>query len=104
MIHRRDLYNTWAHQKRTSVQMLQNRARPPDFRAAVWPHVVALATKPENPMTKKAHVMLVHGAWADGSCTKRIKATVRSVPSSHAPFMAHPQEVVKIILEAVESA
>lgn len=35
---------------------------------------------------------------------KRMKATVRSVSSSHAPFMAHPQEVAKIIFEAVESA
>ena len=35
---------------------------------------------------------------------QRMKATVRSVSSSHAPFMAHPQEVAKIIFEAVESA
>jgi pimeloyl-ACP methyl ester carboxylesterase len=35
---------------------------------------------------------------------KRMKATVRSVASSHAAFMAHPQEVANIILEAVESA
>jgi pimeloyl-ACP methyl ester carboxylesterase len=35
---------------------------------------------------------------------KRMKATERSVASSHAPFMAHPQDVAKIILEAVEAA
>jgi pimeloyl-ACP methyl ester carboxylesterase len=35
---------------------------------------------------------------------KRMKATQRSVASSHAPFMAHPQDVANIILEAVESA
>jgi pimeloyl-ACP methyl ester carboxylesterase len=35
---------------------------------------------------------------------KRMKATVRSVASSHAAFMAHPQEVANIILEAVEAA
>jgi pimeloyl-ACP methyl ester carboxylesterase len=34
---------------------------------------------------------------------KRMKATVRSVASSHAAFMAHPQEVANIILEAVNS-
>jgi pimeloyl-ACP methyl ester carboxylesterase len=34
---------------------------------------------------------------------KRMRATARSVASSHAPFMAHPQEVANIILEAVES-
>ena len=33
----------------------------------------------------------------------RMKATERTVASSHAPFMAHPQEVANIILEAVES-
>jgi hypothetical protein len=32
-----------------------------------------------------------------------MKATQRSVASSHAPFMAHPQDVANIILEAVES-
>jgi pimeloyl-ACP methyl ester carboxylesterase len=35
---------------------------------------------------------------------KRMKATVRSVASSHAAFMAHSQEVANIILEAVEAA
>ena len=35
---------------------------------------------------------------------KRMKATQRSVASSHAPFMAHPQAVADIILEAVESS
>jgi pimeloyl-ACP methyl ester carboxylesterase len=35
---------------------------------------------------------------------KRMKATIRSVASSHAAFMAYPQEVANIILEAVESA
>ena len=34
---------------------------------------------------------------------KRMKAIQRSVASSHAPFMAHPQDVANIILEAVES-
>jgi pimeloyl-ACP methyl ester carboxylesterase len=34
---------------------------------------------------------------------KRMKATQRSVASSHAAFMAHPQEVANIIIEAVES-
>src|ERR1700727_1376186 len=34
---------------------------------------------------------------------KRMKATVRSVASSHAAFMAHPQEVANIIMEAVNS-
>ena len=34
---------------------------------------------------------------------KRMKATQRSVASSHAAFMAHPQEVADIILEAVDS-
>jgi pimeloyl-ACP methyl ester carboxylesterase len=34
---------------------------------------------------------------------KRMKATERSVAASHAAFMAHPQEVANIILEAVES-
>ena len=34
---------------------------------------------------------------------KRMKATQRSVASSHAAFMAHPQEVADIILEAVKS-
>jgi pimeloyl-ACP methyl ester carboxylesterase len=33
----------------------------------------------------------------------RMKATQRSVASSHAAFMAHPQEVADIICEAVES-
>jgi pimeloyl-ACP methyl ester carboxylesterase len=35
---------------------------------------------------------------------KRMQATERTVPSSHAPFMAHPQAVADIILEAVEAA
>jgi pimeloyl-ACP methyl ester carboxylesterase len=34
---------------------------------------------------------------------KRMKATKRSVASSHAAFMAHPEEVANIIIEAVES-
>jgi pimeloyl-ACP methyl ester carboxylesterase len=34
---------------------------------------------------------------------KRMKAIKRSVASSHAAFMAHPQEVANIIIEAVES-
>jgi pimeloyl-ACP methyl ester carboxylesterase len=34
---------------------------------------------------------------------KRMKATQRSVASSHAPFISHPQHVADIILEAVES-
>jgi pimeloyl-ACP methyl ester carboxylesterase len=34
---------------------------------------------------------------------KRMKATTRSVASSHAAFMAHPQEVANLIIEAVES-
>lgn len=34
---------------------------------------------------------------------KRMKATERSVPSSHAPFMSHPQAVADIILEAARS-
>jgi hypothetical protein len=34
---------------------------------------------------------------------RRMKATVRSVASSHAAFMAHPQEVANIILEAMNS-
>ena len=34
---------------------------------------------------------------------QRMKATVRSGPSTHAPFMAHPQEVAKIIIEAVDA-
>ena len=34
---------------------------------------------------------------------KRMKATARSVASSHAAFMAHPQEVANIIMEAVNS-
>ncbi len=34
---------------------------------------------------------------------KRMHATVRSVPSSHAPFMSHPQEVADIIALAAES-
>jgi pimeloyl-ACP methyl ester carboxylesterase len=34
---------------------------------------------------------------------KRMKATVRSVASSHAAFMAHPQDVANIIIEAVNS-
>ena len=34
---------------------------------------------------------------------KRMKATAKSVASSHAAFMAHPQEVASIIMEAVNS-
>jgi pimeloyl-ACP methyl ester carboxylesterase len=34
---------------------------------------------------------------------KRMKATVRSVASSHCPFMSHPQEVADIIVLAAES-
>ena len=34
---------------------------------------------------------------------KRMNATVRSVPSSHAPFMSRPQEVADIIVLAAES-
>jgi pimeloyl-ACP methyl ester carboxylesterase len=34
---------------------------------------------------------------------KRMNATVRSVPSSHAPFMSRPQEVADIIALAAES-
>ncbi len=32
----------------------------------------------------------------------RMEATRRSVASSHAPFVSHPQPVVDIIMEAVE--
>jgi pimeloyl-ACP methyl ester carboxylesterase len=35
---------------------------------------------------------------------KRMNATVRSVPSSHCPFMSHPQEVADIIALAADSA
>ena len=35
---------------------------------------------------------------------KRMNATVRSVPSSHCPFMSHPQNVADIIALAAESA
>ncbi len=34
---------------------------------------------------------------------KRMGATIRSVPSSHAPFMSHPQEVADIIALAASS-
>jgi hypothetical protein len=34
---------------------------------------------------------------------QRMKATQRSVPASHAVFMAHAQAVAHIILEAVEA-
>ena len=34
---------------------------------------------------------------------KRMNATVRSVPSSHCPFVSHPQEVADIIALAAES-
>jgi pimeloyl-ACP methyl ester carboxylesterase len=34
---------------------------------------------------------------------RRMKATVRSVPSSHAPFMSRPQQVAEIISLAAES-
>jgi pimeloyl-ACP methyl ester carboxylesterase len=35
---------------------------------------------------------------------KRMNATIRSVPSSHCPFMSHPQEVADIIALAADSA
>lgn len=35
--------------------------------------------------------------------SKRMNATIRSVPSSHCPFMSHPQEVADIIGLAAES-
>jgi pimeloyl-ACP methyl ester carboxylesterase len=35
--------------------------------------------------------------------SKRMNATVRSVPSSHCPFMSHPQEVADIIALAADS-
>jgi pimeloyl-ACP methyl ester carboxylesterase len=34
---------------------------------------------------------------------KRMNATVRSVPSSHCPFVSHPQAVADIIALAAES-
>jgi pimeloyl-ACP methyl ester carboxylesterase len=34
---------------------------------------------------------------------KRMNATVRSVPASHAPFMSRPREVADIIALAAES-
>jgi hypothetical protein len=77
-------------------------------------------------MSKNVNIMLVHGAWADGSCwnkvtlllkakdqmipppaqqflAKRMNATVRTVAASHAAFMARSQEVADIIALAAES-
>jgi pimeloyl-ACP methyl ester carboxylesterase len=33
----------------------------------------------------------------------RMKATQRSVASSHAPFISHPQNVAEIIIDAVQA-
>lgn len=35
---------------------------------------------------------------------QRIKATTRSIPSSHASPVSHPREVANLILEAAKSA
>ncbi len=60
-------------------------------------------------MEPKKNIVLVHGAWADGSCwskefmAKRMGTTVKSIAASHASMVSHPKEVVDIILLAAEA-
>lgn len=57
----------------------------------------------------KPHVVLVHGAFADGSSwqrvipAKRMGATTSEIDSSHVPFISHPDVVVRVI-EAADRA
>ena len=50
-------------------------------------------------------VVLVHGAFADGSCyAKRMKATTLTLASSHVPMMSQPDRVADFILKATLNA
>lgn len=71
-------------------------------------------------MARAGSIILVHGAWADGSSwakvvspdraippelqrsmAKRAEATTVEVASSHVPMLSRPQDVVALILRAV---
>lgn len=82
-------------------------------------------------MVTKRNIVLVHGAWADGSSrskvipllprymvatedqmippqaeefmAKRMGAEIRKVASSHAAMISKPKEVSNLIMSAVES-
>jgi hypothetical protein len=49
--------------------------------------------------SENVSVVLVHGAWADGSSWMR--ASVRSLPVGHTPSVTAPDAVVALIREAM---
>ena len=62
-------------------------------------------------MTTLPNIVLVHGAWADGSCwsaaerqfAARMGATTVEVPSSHVAMVSHPDDVVQLIQNAAQT-
>jgi len=67
-------------------------------------------------MAGVSNVVLVHGAWADGSSWAKLipdlerkfanamNAKTITLPSSHVPMLSHPAEVAKAIIEAAKAA
>ncbi|MFF5288482.1 hypothetical protein [Paractinoplanes globisporus] len=54
------------------------------------------------------NIVLVHGAWADGSCwsgvIERLQATGHKVTAGHLAMISHPGETADLIEQAVRSA
>jgi NADPH-dependent ferric siderophore reductase len=58
-------------------------------------------------MSASPNIVLVHGAWADGSCwssVARMGADTIEVGSGHCAMISHPQETYERILMAVNAA
>jgi hypothetical protein len=62
-------------------------------------------------MTVQPNIVLVHGAWADGSCwsavierqfAARMGATTVEVPAGHLAMVSHPDETAQLIETAAK--
>jgi hypothetical protein len=65
-------------------------------------------------MNARPNIVLVHGAWAEGSCwngvierlqafAARMGAATVEIPSSHVAMVSHPREVTRLIETAAEA-
>ena len=63
-------------------------------------------------MNTRPNIVLIHGAWADGSCwsgvierqfAARMGATTVEIPSSHVAMVSHPGDVAQLIEAAAEA-
>src|SRR5262245_38005728 len=54
------------------------RARTPEAWSAHTITAPAVATEEENPMADRPRIVLVHGAWADGSCWSAVIESLQS--------------------------